>query len=85
MFRIKFLRKIADVLFYIGKFDAAISVLERLVNLFDRIKDKKRFNKNKKAFISDCHAMLTALYEQQGYPEELTKKMRSKSLDVLQW
>jgi len=83
MFRIKFLKKLADVLFYIGKFDAAISVLEKLTNLFDKIKDKKKFNVRKKAFISDCHGMLAALYEKQGYSKKQIKKMRIKSMAVL--
>ncbi len=83
MFKIRFLKKIADILFYIGKFDAAISVLEKLVDLFDRIKSKKRFNSRKKVFISDCHLMLVHLYEQQGYSEKTTKNMRQKSMDAL--
>lgn len=85
MFRIRFLKKIADILFYIGKFDAAISVLEKLVEIFDRIKDRKRFSATKRAFMSDCCAMLAALYEQHGYSDAVTKKMRAKSLDVLHW
>lgn len=84
MFRIKFLKKLADILFYIGKFDATISVLEKLVEIFDRIKDRKRFSATKKAFMSDCCAMLAALYEHQEYPDAVTKTMRAKSLDVLQ-
>ena len=85
MLRIRFLKKIADILFYIGKFDAAISVLEKLVDLFDRIKDKKKFSPIKKVFISDCHAMLATLYKKQGYSEKQIKKMRIKSTAVLYW
>jgi hypothetical protein len=84
MLRIRFLKKLANILFYIGKFDATISVLEKLVEIFDRIKDGKKFGAIKKAFMSDCCAMLAALYEQQGYSDAVTKKMRAKSLDVLQ-
>ncbi|MCP4055166.1 MAG: hypothetical protein GY739_19415 [Mesoflavibacter sp.] len=83
MLRIKFLKKLADILFYIGKFDSAISVLEKLVDLFDKIKNKKRFSERKKVFISDCHLMLVHLYEQQGYSEKTTKNMRQKSMDAL--
>jgi len=50
MFKIRFLKKIADILFYIGKFDATISVLEKLVEIFDRIQGKRRFSARKKSF-----------------------------------
>lgn len=83
MFRMRFLKKLADILFYIGKFDAAISVLEKLVNIFDKTKNNKKFNSRKRVFISDCHLMLVQLYEQQNYSEKTIKNMRQKSMNAL--